>query len=299
MPNITIKDIHDTYDLGDAEVGDYFVGQKGDDDTISGTLNFAPKLNMDPTPTLAGNLILNGHSVTGNLAVANYNSGTNATSTSLLRGDNKWSTLLGTARKVTVTSNTNDLTLTVPNALEFTSVIDSSSNNIMQFATAGALSVNYLQCSNSVATLSPQIAAVGSDSIVDVNLVTKSTGIVNFKSIGISPVRFYSGTGYQHLTLFTFANTNNSRNVTFQDNNGTVAFLTDVSAAVQSGGTSQLAYYSSAGNSVSGLATANNGVLVTNGSGVPSISTTLPTGLAMQTPASITLTNGTNLSLSK
>ncbi len=43
------------------------------------------------------------------------------------------------------------------------------------------------------------------------------------------------------------------------------------------------------------LSTGNNRVLVTNGSGVPILSTTLPTGLAMQTPASITLTNGTGL----
>lgn len=43
------------------------------------------------------------------------------------------------------------------------------------------------------------------------------------------------------------------------------------------------------------LATANNGVMVTNGTGVPSISTALPTGLAMQTPVSINLSNGTSL----
>lgn len=56
--------------------------------------------------------------------------------------------------------------------------------------------------------------------------------------------------------------------------------------------------YSNGANTVTGLATANNGVLVTNGSGVPSISTTLPTGLAMQTPASLTLTNATGLPIS-
>ena len=38
--------------------------------------------------------------------------------------------------------------------------------------------------------------------------------------------------------------------------------------------------YSNGANTVTGLATANNGVLVTSGSGVPSISTTLPSGLA-------------------
>lgn len=38
--------------------------------------------------------------------------------------------------------------------------------------------------------------------------------------------------------------------------------------------------YSNGANTVTGLATTNNGVLVTNGSGVPSISTTLPSGIA-------------------
>jgi len=53
--------------------------------------------------------------------------------------------------------------------------------------------------------------------------------------------------------------------------------------------------FSSSANTVGEITTGNNGVLVTSGGGVPSISTTLPTGLAMQTPASITLTNATGL----
>lgn len=59
------------------------------------------------------------------------------------------------------------------------------------------------------------------------------------------------------------------------------------SGTVNSGTTSQLAYYASSGTAVSGLATANNGVLVTNGSGVPFISSTLPSGMAA---TNITLT---------
>lgn len=55
--------------------------------------------------------------------------------------------------------------------------------------------------------------------------------------------------------------------------------------------------FASGGNAVSGLATANNAVLVTNGSGVPSISTTLPNGLALGTPLSATLTNASGLPL--
>lgn len=53
----------------------------------------------------------------------------------------------------------------------------------------------------------------------------------------------------------------------------------------------------SATNVISDLATANSSVLVTDGSGVPSLSTTLP-NIALGTPTSITLTNGTGLPLS-
>jgi len=52
------------------------------------------------------------------------------------------------------------------------------------------------------------------------------------------------------------------------------------------------------GGNLGNLATANNGLLVTSGSGVPSISSVLPNGLSMGTPASINLTNGTALPIS-
>lgn len=64
---------------------------------------------------------------------------------------------------------------------------------------------------------------------------------------------------------------------------------------VSSGTANDLAYYASSGTVVTGLTSANSGVLVTSGSGVPSISTTLPSGLALGTPASATLTNATGL----
>lgn len=67
------------------------------------------------------------------------------------------------------------------------------------------------------------------------------------------------------------------------------------SGIVSSGLINQIAWYAASGTTVSGLTTANNGVLVTSASGVPSISTTLPSGLAMGTPSSLTLTNATGL----
>lgn len=53
------------------------------------------------------------------------------------------------------------------------------------------------------------------------------------------------------------------------------------SGTVNSGTANQLAYYASSGTAVSGLATANNGILVTNGSGVPSIATDIPTAVTI------------------
>lgn len=84
------------------------------------------------------------------------------------------------------------------------------------------------------------------------------------------------------------------------DGSGSIT-LTQVGQAgtgtVNNGLANQLAYYSSNGTAVGGLATANSSVLVTNGSGVPSLSTTLPNDLNLQTPSAIGLTNGTNLPL--
>lgn len=53
------------------------------------------------------------------------------------------------------------------------------------------------------------------------------------------------------------------------------------SGTVNSGTANQLAYYASTGAAVSGLTSANNGILVTNGSGVPSIGNTVGAGLTM------------------
>jgi hypothetical protein len=54
--------------------------------------------------------------------------------------------------------------------------------------------------------------------------------------------------------------------------------------------------YASSANTMAALSTANNSVLVTNGSGVPSLSTTLP-NIAIGTPTSGTLTSCTGLPL--
>jgi hypothetical protein len=54
---------------------------------------------------------------------------------------------------------------------------------------------------------------------------------------------------------------------------------------VSSGTANQLGVYASSGTVISGLTSGNNGVLVTSGSGVPSISSTLPSGITLVAPA--------------
>lgn len=53
---------------------------------------------------------------------------------------------------------------------------------------------------------------------------------------------------------------------------------------VTAGTINQLAWYSSSGTAVAGLASANNGVLITSGAGIPSISSTLPSGVTIPSP---------------
>ena len=65
------------------------------------------------------------------------------------------------------------------------------------------------------------------------------------------------------------------------------------SGSVTSGTANQLAYYAASGTTVSGLATANNGVLITNGAGVPSISSTLPSAVQGNITTLGTVTSGT------
>ncbi len=54
--------------------------------------------------------------------------------------------------------------------------------------------------------------------------------------------------------------------------------------SVNAGLINQLGYYAAGGTAISGLTTGNNGVLVTSGGGVPSISSTLPSALAIPSP---------------
>ena len=106
---------------------------------------------------------------------------------------------------------------------------------IVKFNASGVGAVNYLEITNSPSGAGVGIQPVGGDA--DIVLLLTSAGdapvYIGTQSLG-EAVRFINGTSFQHNTNFIFANTAATRNVTFQDDDGTVAFLSDVLGTVTS-----------------------------------------------------------------
>lgn len=93
----------------------------------------------------------------------------------------------------------------------------------------GASSVNYLQIENSISGLPVTMRALGSDPDVEIDYYSKGIAIHSFYTLGSTPAfNWNTGTTYQHVTSFSFPDTANNVNVTFQDFSGTLAYLSDI-----------------------------------------------------------------------
>lgn len=95
------------------------------------------------------------------------------------------------------------------------------------------------------------------------------TGVANAGTISVGGNSSLSG-------AFTFAGTLTGNTAVTFPTSGTLQTTSGSSGVVSSGTANQIGYYASTGTTISGLTSANNSVLVTDGSGIPSLSGTLP-----------------------
>lgn len=125
-------------------------------------------------------------------------------------------------------------------------------------------------------TLNTGSALLSSNNLSDVG--TKATAQINLlpTPTRAGDIMYWNGTAW-----VTVPGNNGAGTLYLQETNSGVPSFTAPSGSgtVNVGTTNNLAYYASSTNAVSSLATANNGVLVTNGSGVPSIGSTIPTAV--------------------
>ncbi len=107
-------------------------------------------------------------------------------------------------------------------------------------------------------------------------VVNNSSGVITIQSSGGNTILALPATSETVVTCVLASGTTAASWVTSPAISG--------SGTVSSGLINQLAWYAASGTAVSGLATANNGLLVTSAAGVPSISTTTPAGLTIPQP---------------
>tara|TARA_R110000868_G_C10972576_1_gene770483 strand:+ start:20087 stop:22735 length:2649 start_codon:yes stop_codon:yes gene_type:complete len=149
-------------------------------------------------------------------------------------------------------------------------VKDVNGNIVVQFTTAGALSVNYLDIQSGLTGATANLVAEGGDTDVGITIRTKGIAPIGFQTAATSnQYTFYSGSGFQHATSFSFPSTAVARTVTWPDASGTVAFTSGASGIVNPGLINQLGYYAAAGTTISGLAIVNNAGLLTDNTGLP------------------------------
>jgi len=158
----------------------------------------------------------------------------------------------GTASQVLVNGGsgipqTGDITLTLPQNIAITSspTFENLKLNGAIYGDQGdavivledfADAVNYVQVQNSLTGDPVAVSAQGIDTNITLNLASKGTSPIRLTSSAPNnAILIKSGTTSEHSTNFSFADTSATRTVTFQDADGTLAYLTDTGVLSVSG----------------------------------------------------------------
>lgn len=188
-----------------------------------------------------------------------------------------------------------------------TAILDSNGLNILGLS-ATASAVNFFQLSNSATGQNPVFSLGGTDSTIQMNIESKG-GVFNFLDSTTTNgaqlslfnaaqshyVGFKAPTTLSGNQIWTLPGADGTSGYVLSTNgSGVLSWVAGGSGSgtVNSGSQYQLAYYAANGTAVSGLSSAANGTLVTNGSSVPSISSTLPAAVQGNITALGTIATG-------
>lgn len=119
-------------------------------------------------------------------------------------------------------------------------------------------------------------------------LVTNSTGVPAFTGSMSNGQLVIGSTGATPVV----GSITGAGSITVTNGAGTIQISSSAGGVVNAGTINELAYYAATGSVVSGLATANDGVLITSAGGAPSISSTLPAAVQSNI-SNVVLTTGT------
>lgn len=198
--------------------------------------------------------------------------------------------IIGTIRQVLANGTsgilqTGAVTLTTPQDIDLTSavtfaslkfssnagLIDLNGNTLMAvLPTASA--INYLTIFNgdaSATTRPPGFISTGADTNIPLGLQSKGTGSIRLSSASTAtPIRCFTGTAYQHITNFNFADTFVARTITYPDVDGTVCILNSIANLATNG----FVPIGDGSTFTSAALTAGAGISITNASGSITIS---------------------------